>query len=100
MLSGTFGSIDEVLMFGHCLTIVTIILISNSTIKNSRKSSSSLQKAKTVSINIEKNDDQELENVAKDDSDSWQEEESVDWNSGDDIGDGTIWPNDDIEVVD
>ena len=101
MLSGTFGSIDEVLMFGHFLTIVTIILICNSTIKNSRKSSLSLQKAKTTSINIEKTGNQDLlENVVKNDSDSWQEEESVDWRSGDDIGDGTIWSDEDVEVVD
>lgn len=98
MLAGTFGSLKEVILFGHLLTIATTIAIINSTLRKSRKTSGFIQKAKTVEISREDASDNEKTNP-ENDEESWQEQKDVDWEKGDDIGDGTNWEND-IEVLD
>ena len=98
MLTGTFDEIENVLVFGHVLTIIAILFILKSTLKTRRISSTGLAKARE--IDIDKADEEEKEEDTKDNADepekseedeSWQGDNEVDWENPEDIGEGTEW---------
>lgn len=107
MLTGTFDSLREVLIFGHLLTICAMILIMRPTLKASRISSEILLKARTIDIDVkvensepEDEPEEESENEEETEKD-WQENDKVDWEDKTGIESGTNWESDeDLELVD
>lgn len=103
MLTGTFDSLREVLIFGHILTICAMILLIRPTLRASRISSEILLKAKTIDIepkfeNSEVEDESETDDSKEED---WQENEKVDWEDKTGIESETDWNSDeDLELVD
>ena len=99
MLTSTFDNIENVLAFGHILTIVAIIFILNSTLRARRIASSDLTKAKEIDIESseneedEKGDDEQREESEEDES--WQGDVEVDWENPEDIGKGAEWSESD-----
>ena len=99
MLTSTFDNIENVLAFGHILTIVAIIFILNSTLRARRIASSDLTKAKEIDIESseneedEKGDDEQTEESEEDES--WQGDVEVDWENPEDIGKGAEWSESD-----
>ena len=108
MLTGTFDSLREVMIFGHILTICAMILLLRPTLRTSRISSDIFATAKSIDISDkdEKEDaKEETEEKSKDDEEEsadeeevWQEDEQVNWEEGKDISDGTEWKEDDSDV--
>jgi hypothetical protein len=108
MLTGTFDSLREVMIFGHILTICAMILLLRPTLRTSRISSDIFATAKSIDISDkdEKEDAKEgTEEKSKDDEEEsadeeevWQEDEQVNWEEGKDISDGTEWKEDDSDV--
>ena len=107
MLTGTFDSLREVLIFGHLLTICAMILIMRPTLKASRISSEILLKARTIDIDVkvensepEDEPEEESENEEETEKD-WQENDKVDWEDKTGIESETNWESDeDLELAD
>ena len=102
MLTGTFDSLREVMIFGHILTICAMILLIRPTLRASRISKDILNKAKSVDITTEPEEDEsEGEEQTKEKNEDWQENEKVDWENKTGIEGETEWDSEeDIEVVD
>ena len=102
MLTGTFDSLREVMIFGHILTICAMILLIRPTLRASRISKDILNKAKTIDITIEPEEDEsEGEELTEEEDEDWQENEKVDWENKAGIESETEWDSEeDIEVVD
>ncbi|RAH16252.1 MAG: hypothetical protein CMB20_000635 [Methanobacteriota archaeon] len=102
MLTGTFDSLREVMIFGHILTICAMILLIRPTLRASRISKDILHKAKNIDITTEPNeDDSENEESTEEVNKDWQENEKVDWENKTGIESETEWDSEeDIEVVD
>ncbi|MGY8745122.1 MAG: hypothetical protein ACKVG2_01045 [Candidatus Poseidoniales archaeon] len=113
MLTGTFSSLDQVMIFGHVLTICAMMLLLRPTLRASRISSDRFTLAKN--IDIERNEDEENEDedekesvepeIVTENDDEWQEDSEIDWEKGTDIGEGLEWSEEaeeadsDIELV-
>tara|TARA_B100000003_G_C10932876_1_gene371967 strand:+ start:679 stop:1962 length:1284 start_codon:yes stop_codon:yes gene_type:complete len=102
MLTGTFDSLREVMIFGHILTICAMILLIRPTLRASRISKDILNKAKSVDITTEPEEDEsEGEEQTEEENEDWQENEKVDWENKTGIEGETEWDSEeDIEVVD
>ena len=102
MLTGTFDSLREVMIFGHILTICAMILLIRPTLRASRISKDILNKAKIIDITIEPEEDEsEGEELTEEEDEDWQENEKVDWENKAGIESETEWDSEeDIEVVD
>ena len=102
MLTGTFDSLREVMIFGHILTICAMILLIRPTLRASRISKDILNKAKSVDITTEPEEDEsEGEEETEEENEDWQENEKVDWENKTGIEGETEWDSEeDIEVVD
>ena len=102
MLTGTFDSLREVMIFGHILTIGAMILLIRPTLRASRISKDILNKAKIIDITIEPEEDEsEGEELTEEEDEDWQENEKVDWENKAGIESETEWDSEeDIEVVD
>ena len=102
MLTGTFDSLREVMIFGHILTICAMILLIRPTLRASRISKDILNKAKSVDITTEPEEDEsESEEQTEEENEDWQENEKVDWENKTGIEGETEWDSEeDIEVVD
>tara|TARA_B100000767_G_scaffold272037_1_gene298885 strand:+ start:1015 stop:2250 length:1236 start_codon:yes stop_codon:yes gene_type:complete len=115
MLTGTFESLKEVMIFGHVLTICAMVLLLRPTLRTSRISADMFITAKNIDIDKEEDDTEEdteeKETVEepetsedeKEKDDSWQEDEEIDWEKGEEIGEGVDWVEEkdsDIEIVD
>ena len=102
MLTGTFDSLREVMIFGHILTICAMILLIRPTLRASRISKDILNKAKNIDITTEPDkDDSENEESTEEVNEDWQENEKVDWENKTGIESETEWDSEeDIEVVD
>jgi phage terminase large subunit-like protein len=101
MLTGTFDSLREVMIFGHVLTICAMILLLRPTLRTSRISSDIFATAKSIDISDKdekENAKEETEEESTDDEEVWQEDEQVNWEEGKDISDGTEWKEDDSDV--
>jgi hypothetical protein len=113
MLTGTFSSLDQVMIFGHVLTICAMMLLLRPTLRASRISSDRFTLAKN--IDIERKEDEENEDedekesvepeIVTENDDEWQEDSEIDWEKGTDIGEGLEWSEEaeeadsDIELV-
>ena len=118
MLTGTFESLREVMIFGHILTICAMIFLLRPTLRASRISADMFVAAKNSDISKtddedeeEKTTDEETSDVEDSDEESsgenkaedseeevWQEDDEVDWKEGVDISDGTEWEDDDSNL--
>jgi hypothetical protein len=105
MLTGTFDSLREVMIFGHVLTICAMILLLRPTLRTSRITSDIFATAKNIDISdneskketkVESEDKPEDE--TQDGEEVWQENKEVNWEEGKDISDGTEWNDDDSDV--
>jgi len=102
MLTGTFDSLREVMIFGHILTICAMILLIRPTLRASRISKDILNKAKNIDITTKPEEDEsESEESEEEEDKDWQENEKVDWENKAGIESETEWDSEeDIEVVD
>ena len=116
MLTGTFESVDQVMIFGHVLTICAMMLLLRPTLRASRISADRFTLAKSIDIG-RKEDKEDEENEEEDEKQSvepevvtkkdeeWQEDSEIDWEKGTDIGEGLEWNEEskeadsDIELV-
>lgn len=101
MLTGTFDSLREVMIFGHVLTICAMILLLRPTLRTSRISSDIFAAAKNIVIEdkpIKEEDGEESEEEKSDDDEVWQEDDEVNWKDGKDISEGTEWEEKDSDV--
>ena len=100
MLTGTFESLREVMIFGHVLTICTMILLMRPTLRASRVSTEILTRARAVDISTI---DEEEPEITEDDEeileeDDWQENEKVDWDSKTGIEGDADWNSEEDEA--
>ena len=108
MLTGTFESLREVMIFGHILTICAMILLLRPTLRTSRISSDIFTTAKKIDISDKEEKEESTEETEETEEESeeesteeeevWQEDEQVNWEEGKDISDGTEWKEDDSDV--
>lgn len=109
MLTGTFDSLKEVMIFGHILSICAMMLLLRPTLRTSRMTSEMFLKAKNVDITMPK-ETEEIEPEQDEDSEDdnsetegetveeeWQEDGEIDWEKGVDISEGTDWDGEDSE---
>ncbi len=108
MLTGTFESLKEVMIFGHFITICAMIFLLRPTLRASRVSADMFL---TLKENNESEDD-DTENTSEEennedpdvteesDEKEWQEDEEVNWKEGVDISEGTEWEDDNTDVED
>ena len=109
MLTGTFDSLKEVMIFGHVLSIFAMMLLLRPTLRTSRITSEMFLNAKNVDISrseeteeIEsEHDEHQEENDSETEEESvdeeWQEDGEIDWEKGVDISEGTDWDGEDSE---
>ncbi len=109
MLTGTFDSLKEVLIFGHVLTIGAMILLMRPTLRASRISQDIVNLANLVEVKepeIEQEtevseDEKEEDNPEENADENWQQDEEVDWDDKSGIEEDTSWQKgEDVEVVD
>jgi len=104
MLTGTFSSLQEVMIFGHVLTICAMFLLLRPTLRASRVSADRFTLAQNIDIERKEDAEDEEEKepdepeVASDDDGEWQEDSEIDWDKGTEIGDGVEWSEEDEEV--
>jgi phage terminase large subunit-like protein len=105
MLTGTFDSLREVMIFGHVLTICAMILLLRPTLRASRISSDIFATAKSINISdieekeeTEEETEEETDEESTDEEEVWQEDEEVNWEEGKDISEGTEWQDEDSDV--
>ena len=110
MLTGTFDNLQEVMIFGHVLSLFAMILLMRPTLRVSRISSEMLSLAKNADISKNEEDDSDAEDKSVENDnegdeslieDEWQEDGEIDWDKGLNISEGTNWENDnsDVEVT-
>ena len=108
MLTGTFESLKEVMIFGHFITICAMIFLLRPTLRASRVSADMFVILKENS----ESEDDDTENTSEEennedpdvteesDEKEWQEDEEVNWKEGVDISEGTEWEDDNTDVED
>ena len=76
MLTGTFDSLKEVMIFGHILSICAMMLLLRPTLRASRITSGIFDTASKIAIESEdrEDDDSEIENVEEDTEDISEDE--------------------------
>jgi len=108
MLTGTFESLKEVMIFGHVLTICAMMLLLRPTLRASRISAGRFTLAKNIDIERKEDEENEEEKdsvepeVVTENDDEWQEDSEIDWEKGTEIGEGLEWSEEaesDIELV-
>lgn len=109
MLTGTFDSLKEVMIFGHVLSICAMMLLLRPTLRTSRMTSEMFLKAKNVDITMpeeteevepeqdEDSEDDNSETEGETVDEEWQEDGEIDWEKGVDISEGTDWDGEDSE---
>ena len=113
MLTGTFDSLREVLIFGHVLSMCAMIFLMRPTLRVSRVTSEMFIAAKNVDISkaeeeteepetVDEQEESEEEDPPSEDDPEWQEDGEIDWENGVDISEGTDWEDDnsDVELAD
>jgi len=93
MLTGTFESLREVMIFGHVLTICTMILLMRPTLRASRVSTEIITRARTIDISSKEEENSEIYETEEEilDDNDWQENEKVDWENKTGIEEDTDW---------
>ena len=107
MLTGTFDSLKEVMIFGHILSICAMLLLLRPTLRTSRITSDMFAVAKEIDIESSEEEEEvevsdEVKDEANEDEEEWQEDNEIDWDKGLDITEGTDWEEDgsDVEIAD
>ena len=109
LLTGTFDSLKEVMIFGHVLSICAMMLLLRPTLRTSRMTSEMFLNARTIDISKQSSEDdsteEEVEVTTEDEvvsEEEWQEDNEIDWEKGVDISEGTEWEEDnsDVELAD
>ena len=107
MLSGTFESLKEVMIFGHFITICAMIFLLRPTLRASRVSADMFVALKENNESDgddekpseeEKNEESEITEEPEDEQ--WQEDKEVNWKEGVDISEGTEWEDDNSDIED
>ena len=107
MLSGTFESLKEVMIFGHFITICAMIFLLRPTLRASRVSADMFVALKENNESDgddekpseeEKNEESEITEEPEDEQ--WQEDKEVNWKEGVDISEGTEWEDDNSAIED
>ena len=107
MLTGTFDSLREVLIFGHVLSMCAMIFLMRPTLRVSRVTSEMFIAAKKVDISKSEEETEESESIEEEseeekppseDDPEWQEDGEIDWENGVDISEGTDWDDDNSDV--
>jgi hypothetical protein len=111
MLTGTFSSLKEVMIFGHVLTICAMFLLLRPTLRASRVSADRFTLAQNIDIERKEDAEDEEEQepdepeVVSEEDGEWQEDSEIDWEKGTEIGEGVEWSEEaeeadsDIELV-
>ena len=92
MLTGTFDSLKEVMIFGHILSICAMMLLLRPTLRASRITSVILETASNVTIDSNLDSEDENQDEAP--------EEIVEPDNDEEVGENTETDSDDIELVD
>lgn len=109
LLTGTFDSLKEVMIFGHVLSICAMMLLLRPTLRTSRMTSEMFLNARNIDISKQPSEDdsteEEVDVTTKDEvvsEEEWQEDNEIDWEKGVDISEGTEWEEDnsDVELAD
>jgi len=109
LLTGTFDSLKEVMIFGHVLSICAMMLLLRPTLRTSRMTSEMFLNARSIDISKQSSEDdsteEEVDVTTKDQvvsEEEWQEDNEIDWEKGVDISEGTEWEEDnsDVELAD
>ncbi len=109
LLTGTFDSLKEVMIFGHVLSICAMMLLLRPTLRTSRMTSEMFLNARNIDISKKPSEDdsteEEVDVTTKDEvvsEEEWQEDNEIDWEKGVDISEGTEWEEDnsDVELAD
>ena len=94
MLTGTFEHVNNVLASGHLIAVITTLFIVKSTLVSKRKSSDTMNIAKSIDISA-KGDaiEEEVDEEEDGDSDDQKSEndDDVDWDNPESIGDDAEW---------
>tara|TARA_B100001996_G_C18223049_1_gene424478 strand:- start:20 stop:556 length:537 start_codon:yes stop_codon:yes gene_type:complete len=107
MLSGTFESLKEVMIFGHFITICAMIFLLRPTLRASRVSADMFVALKENNESDgddekpseeEKNEESEI--IEEPEDEQWQEDKEVNWKEGVDISEGTEWEDDNSDIED
>ena len=93
MLTGTFEHVNNVLASGHLIAVITTLFIVKSTLVSKRKSSDTMNIAKSIDISAKDDDiEEEVDQEENGDSDDEKsEEDDVDWDNPESIGDDAEW---------
>jgi len=107
MLTGTFESLKEVMIFGHVITISAMIFLLRPTLRASRVSADMFVALKeteekeseeeTSETTLEDKSAQEDEENKESEDEEWQEDSEVNWKDGVDISEGTEWEDGDTD---
>ena len=109
LLTGTFDSLKEVMIFGHVLSICAMMLLLRPTLRTSRMTSEMFLNARNIDISKQSSEDEsteeEVDVITEDEAvseEEWQEDNEIDWEKGVDISEGTEWEEDnsDVELAD
>ena len=93
MLTGTFEHVNNVLASGHLIAVITTLFIVKSTLVSKRKSSDTMNIAKSIDISAKDDDiEEEVDEEKNGDSDNQKsEDDDVDWDNPESIGDEAEW---------
>ena len=93
MLTGTFEHVNNVLASGHLIAVITTLFIVKSTLVSKRKSSDTMNIAKSIDISAKDDDiEEEVDQEENGDSDDEKsEDDDVDWDNPESIGDDAEW---------
>ena len=93
MLTGTFEHVNNVLASGHLIAVITTLFIVKSTLVSKRKSSDTMNIAKSIDISAKDDDiEEEVDEEENGDSDDEKsEDDDVDWDNPESIGDDAEW---------
>ena len=93
MLTGTFDHVNNVLASGHLIAVITTLFIVKSTLVSKRKSSDTINLARSIEISPKEDDSEEEDGEveAEDSDDEKSEDDDVDWDNAESIGDDADW---------
>ena len=94
MLTGTFDHVNNVLAGGHLIAIITTLFIVKSTLVSKRKSSDTINVARSIDISTEDEDLEEEDDddeEGEDSNDEKSQDDDVDWDNPESIGDDADW---------
>jgi len=85
--------VNNVLASGHLIAVITTLFIVKSTLVSKRKSSDTINLARSIEISPKEDDSEEEDGEveAEDSDDEKSEDDDVDWDNAESIGDDADW---------